>query len=559
MKNKIFKYLLLIGFAGCYSCYLEYALPEIAPDLALSNRGLVYINTISIYDEVEYEMTISRSQGLSQEVKMITEVSQEMVDDYNSLYDADLQVMSPQYYSIASEVTFPALTGSIKISLSVNPSALITAVGKDNIKKYVLPLKITPANGPVMEIILGINPEEPTITVNADQISSLDFIMDIPITQTANIEASANFTTLDVTKISYSADASAVETYNNASGENRALLDPSCYTVREDVFDPDKKTVSSPIELRCHTLPPGNGYVLPLKLTQSSNYKIVQETVCYILVNISNSELSVDNGGTVVANTTGTGTITVRLNAPIEEDQVVKFVYDATKIAEYNTANGTNYQAVANANVQAITSTKIAAGTTYVEVPFTVDMGNLDYDAEMPYAVAFTLQNDDMVLGTSIIGDPTAFIEIRKTIVGWYNRTTITSSFPESVANYVHTIYHNNVIINDKDVLPSYPEQSLWESEAVNGQAPGKYAIYTYELGGGNYYFFDITDRAMAGHSGCFELDIWLFSSWDEMLQNKSYFDPSTGTLYFDYQMKSYWDASVNFNMAFSNRTDSKQ
>ena len=79
----------------------------------------------------------------------------------------------------------------------------------------------------------------------------MSFIRDVLLPQTVEIEATSNFTTIDANMVTYEADATAVEVYNDANDVDYKLLPSEYYQVQAGVLDSETMSYKTSITFNC--------------------------------------------------------------------------------------------------------------------------------------------------------------------------------------------------------------------------------------------------------------------------------------------------------------------
>lgn len=98
--------MMALPYAMC-SCDVEYDPIVIYPDVTLENSGLTNVQTISIYQNDAYTVTLNRTEGLSREAAFDIVLDQTILDEYNELNGASYTMMPESGYTIGvSEIVF---------------------------------------------------------------------------------------------------------------------------------------------------------------------------------------------------------------------------------------------------------------------------------------------------------------------------------------------------------------------------------------------------------------------------------------------------------------------
>lgn len=530
-KYKLMGFILLTALFN--SCEADYPVVDIKPDLTFPANGLQSVNTISIYDEITQKVVITRTLGLSQEFTMDITVDETLVTEHNTIYEENYKTLASEYYTVSSQVVFAKHAKEAEIEVKLKPKAFTAAVGLVNTADYILPIRLKAASTQVnfddtkCNALLNMNISKPLITVQVpNEDISLEFIKGIATTQTIDITAFSNFNTLNTTKVAYKVNAAKVAEYNTVNGTSCVLL-PSGFTINEDIFDAENMKLTSTLTFDCSTLDESKQYLLPLELTQTDVYDIEQKSALFVTVNITSIKLSVAKGGTVVVATTGKGTLTANLNSPILDDMPIDFNFDPDKVATYNAANGTAFKTL-DASKVSVTPTKIAAGSKSVNAQYVINISDLAYDSDDKYMIPLTLKTDNLVEGTTVIGDKTVYIEVVKTIVGTYTKTEIPSAFKVEKGN--------SMLLSPDAIYLSTDKSNL-------DPAKGKYAFFSFnDTASASNFYFNISDKEVAGKPGCYELSFYFATEgWDFVEDSKSYCDTSNGDLIINLRYVGWW------------------
>ena len=84
--KRFFKILFSSAFIGMmFACEAELSPITIIPDPVFDKTGLYTVNTISIYEEQETVVNISRIYGLSKELDLTIGVDETLLTEYNNL------------------------------------------------------------------------------------------------------------------------------------------------------------------------------------------------------------------------------------------------------------------------------------------------------------------------------------------------------------------------------------------------------------------------------------------------------------------------------------------
>lgn len=507
-----------------YAC--EAGLPPIVihPDPVFDKNGIYRLNTISIYDEEETVITVSRVYGLSKEVEMSIGIDMALLDEYNKLNGTQYELMPAEYFTIPESVTLKSLSKTAELPVMICPKAMADKFGLEKANNYAIPISILGSSfeldekGAAAEVIILpqiVNPEVNVVLPDTD--SRLNFIKGVALSQDIVLNSQVNFTTIDPSKATFEADVQAVAEFNEDNGTDYKLLEPEYYTVKNGVFDEENMNYAVTVSFSCHNLPDEDMRILPLKM-KSGIYGVNQKKPIYILVHLNILKIWVAGSGNVMTTHTGKGAVTVELNAPIDQNQPVDFYVDNTKVGEYNAANGTGYSTL-DPSCVSISATAIPAGEKSVRVSYTVDMKGMEYDSDELFLVPLVLSREGLYQGTEVEGDviyicPDKSLEIPyiKTVWGEEKSNRKTKG----------AILHSNL-------RPS------------KNPAKQKYAINYNEVWADGLIYFNILDESVPGYPERLKLGDFVdrpydrADGYDKIIDNgNSYVDTETGIVHFD-------------------------
>ena len=496
----------------------------INPDPVFDQTGLYEVNTISIYDDQETVITVSRVYGLSKEVELTIGINEALLEEYNSLNGTEFELMPTQYYSLPASITFASQSKTVELPIVFHPKSLAENVGLDKANNYAIPVSVVSSSVELDEeaastdVIILPNIVDPELTVIIPETNSqLSFIKGVALSQTVTLTSDVNFTTVDPAKVTYKADPASVATYNEAHGTDYALLDAQYYKINPGTLDEENMLWSTDITFTCHNMPDDNTYLLPLVM-KSEDYDVSQRSAIYILVKLNILQIWVDTDGSAEETKTGKGTITVELNAPINEGQPVAFTVDNTKVEEYNNDNGTSYKTIDPSKIK-VTSTEIPAGEQSVEVSYEIDMKDMEYDGEDEYLVPLVLSRDGLYSGTEVLDD-VIYISPYKTLEIPYTKTVWGE--PEK---------------SNRVTKPEIYHSTLRPSKNAADQ---QYAINYNETWADGLIYFNILDETVEGYPNRRKLGDFMDRPYDypngcdPLTDNGSWIDMETGVIHFN-------------------------
>ena len=429
--TKLFYFPLLVLF---FSCEFEYEnaidTDNIDSDIYIETSGFISVNTVINYDEIEYQVRLKRKVGVSKKLVLGLDTNSQLIDEYNLTVENDYGQLENAYYSIPDSVVFNANSKETSFIIKMYPKALYSKAGSGLANNFILPLEISSVlEGNAMielakcRVLVNLKMEEPSVKVKMpSEPVTLNFVKGVNISQEYSLIAETNFTTLDVAKTSVETRQEWVDAYNQASGTNYQLLPANTYEIVRKTFETDSLNIA--LRFSCSDLNPDNKYLLPLMMKQEANYNIVQFSPVYIIVEVSEIRLSITNAGEVIDNftvtETATGTIRVKLKSSILDDIPVRFIYDQELIASYNAANGTSFLAYPSQLLD-VEETKIAAGTQFVNVGYSLKTTGMPIDPANEYLIPLVIDKTQLPDNSVLEGDSVIYLKLVKTIEGQYN------------------------------------------------------------------------------------------------------------------------------------------
>ena len=302
--KQFFKILMLAALALPFTgCDVEYSDINILPDPVFEQNGLYTVNTISIYDDYETVINVSRTAGLSKELELDIVVDETLLAEYNELYNTDYKLLETQFYDIPKNAQLASTVKFVDISVRIHPKALIAAKGMAAANNMLLPIRISNASTPVedggsmMQALLRLNIVEPIVQVEMpEQMPQLEFIPTIPLPQEITLNATANFNTLEVAKIGYRVNASKVDAYNEEHGTSYQLLPEQYYKIKESDFDTETLEIASRIEFDCAAIGGEGTYLLPLYMQRGLGYTALMAGSVFLPVGLIQGVLSAVSG-----------------------------------------------------------------------------------------------------------------------------------------------------------------------------------------------------------------------------------------------------------------------
>lgn len=525
--KKFFKILFPTALIGMmFACEAELAPITIKPDPVFDKTGLYTVNTISIYDEEETVVNISRIYGLSKELDLTIGVDETLLTEYNNLNGTNYQLMPAEYYDFPSTIKLDKTDKEVELPVVIKPREL-AANGISTANNYVLPLSLNASSvevedkGSAAQVLLIPNIVEPTFTVKVPEENfSLSFIRDVLLPQTVEIEATSNFTTIDAGKVTYEADAASVSVYNEANGVDYQLLSSEYYTVNDGVLDSETMNYKTSITFNCGNMDSDDIFLLPLVMS-SDVYQTQQKEPIYVLVQLNTLKMWVAGAEQVVVNKTGNGKISVAMNAPISDNQPVKLTVDNSLIESYNIENGTSFIPFEPSNVS-VSTESITAGEMEVNVAYQIDLTSMSFDGIEPYLFALKLDESELFEGTQVENN-VIYIQPFRTLAGDYEKEVWGEEKSDRVS--APAIY--------------LAGENGWP--ASQSDKAHKYCINYNKNWSGGVIHFNILDEFVEGYSDRKKLGDFVDRAnerngqgYDQVVDNGSWVDMKTGVVHFD-------------------------
>lgn len=525
--KRFFKILFSTALIGVmFACEAELSPITIKPDPVFDKTGLYTVNTISIYDEQETVVNISRIYGLSKELDLTIGVDETLLTEYNNLNGTNYQLMPAEYYDFPSAIKLNKTDKVVELPVVIKPKAL-AAKGISTANNYVLPLSLNASSvevedkGDAAQVLLIPNIVKPTFTVKVPEENfSLSFIRDVLLPQTVEIEATSNFTTIDANMVTYEASATAVEVYNDANDVDYKLLPSEYYKVNTGVLDPETMNYKTSITFTCGKMESDDIFLLPLVMA-SDVYQIQQKEPIYVLVQLNTLKMWVTGADQVVVNKSGNGKISVEMNAPISNEQPVKLTVDNSLVESYNAANNTSFIPFDPSKVN-VSTEAITAGEKKVDVSYQVDLTSMPFDGTDSYLLALVLDESELFTGTKVESG-VIYIQPFRTLAGDYEKE-------------IWGEEKNNRITAPAIYLAG---ENGWP--ASQNEKAHKYCINYNNKWSGGVIHFNILDESVEGYPDRKKLGDFIDRAnenygrgYDQVIDNGSWVDMKTGVVHFD-------------------------
>lgn len=526
------------------ACQAELPPIVINPDPVFDKNGAYTLNTISIYEEEEVLITVSRVHGLSKEVDMIVDVDAALLEEYNTLNGTSYKLMPEEYYDHVASVRLDKTVKSIEVPVTLKPKALVEAFGIEASQEYVLPISITNSSitlddkGAMAQVIILPHIVEPQLNVTLPEVNAeLDFIRGNPIDQSIVLTAESNFNTIKADKVTYVPVPEAVASYNEKNGTSYELLPAEYYSVADGVLDLETMTYATNVTFSCHEIESeGNSYILPLTM-KSDDYTVKQNAPLYVIVELTELRVEISDGGSMVKKYGNVGEITFSLNAPLASDFNINLIYDEAMVEAYNQANGTSFMAVDPAKLT-ITSSVIQSGAYSATVRYEVEWSEFPYDNGQTMLLPLTIDESVLMEGTRIEGGKTVYLELVKTLAGIWDVDPIVPMYPAGVQNSWKALVGPTIWLADGTTVTNNKTQ----------KPSGHGHKYCFVYGGENYWvdgvlYFDIDfENEMPDMPGCYPIINFRDrpGGYDKVENYNSYFDMTKEEFHFDITILAY-------------------
>jgi hypothetical protein len=539
------KILSAIFISGLMLASCEFHHPEVVvlPDPSFDVSGLQEYDAISIYEDVPIILNLSRVYGVSKEIELNLTIDESLITEHNELYSATYTLMPNEYYECPTNVTFNPNTKTAELDIKVYVDKLVDDKGLATANKMVIPILISSASEEIEDaasmgnVLVKMKIDTPQIEVNVPETKSLEFISAFPVSQTVRISAATNFTTLDTDKVTFAPAPEKVAEFNMANNTSHVMLPTEAYQVKAGVFDAENLSLLTDVVFDCASLTGVNTYILPLEMIQESEYEITQSAPVYVIIELTELKISVVGGGELMTIKNSKGTMTAKINSPITSDFDINFMYDPSKVSEYNAANGTSFVAP-DASKVTITASQIPEGTLEGNVEFAIEWADKAYDDGQSLLLPLTL--DGILEGTTIVGNPTVYVELVKTLSGNWTYEKIEPMYPAAI-------------------------QSMWTLGTTIWLADGKTPVngvtknpsdaghkYVFIYGGvwtdGIMYFDVDFENELADKPGCYPIINFqdrVQAGWpggyDTVTSFNSYFDSVNEEFVFDFTILGWW------------------
>ncbi|MFR9524505.1 MAG: DUF1735 domain-containing protein [Rikenellaceae bacterium] len=486
------------------ACEYEYPnqidFDSILSDVSFSESNIQVLETVTNKEVEAKSFEVIRTEGVSKVVTIDLEIDQTKIDDYNTQNSSNYELLDPAYYTMPSQVVFEKDSKSVDVDIEFKASLLAKEKG-DDASNYILPIKVAASdmlelNQYTSYVMYNLQFSEPMLTVKIPTSTvQLEYIESVDISQEVQITFTPNVDDFDKDALGIEVDQDYLDQYNQANGTSFITPSAQSYSLKE-VLDGEDGAMIAVISVNGKDLDASNSYILPVRLTNTLGYDVVQTQP--VMINIS----VVDKIGIAIwysdalvmrqsVKNTFTETINVSIGSAIVDDIKVEFAYNESLIDSYNSANSTSYltlPAAAAASISLSTSA-IAAGGTYTSVSCSIDIADLDYDYTQEYLIPLQIDTDIIPDYTAIQSDDDVFyLVLARTPCGQYTATESTGY-----------LWDGTVVV----------APSINKHEDYAGK--GEYCFAGY---GGNYGIFDylisfnITDEPHDTIANCLKIAV---------------------------------------------------
>lgn len=526
--KKNFKILFSTAVIGVMcACEAELSPIVITPDPIFDKTGLYTVNTISIYDEDKTVVNISRTYGLSKEMELTVGVDETLLTEYNSLNETDYQLMPAEYYDFPSTVKMNKTDKEVELPVVIK-SRDLAGKGLSVANNYMLPLSLKSSSvevedmGSAAQVLLVPNIMEPEFTVKIPEENySLSFIKGTKFSQTVEIDATSNFTTVNPEKVTYKTDRNLVEEYNAANEVDYKPLPSEYYKINPGVLDSETMNYKTSIEFTCGMMQDEDTYLLPLVMV-SDEYQVQQKDPIYVQVKLTELNMWIENADEPVINKSGKGKITVAMNAPVNAEQPVKFAVDNDLVSSYNAEHQTTFKPFDQSKVSVSTGV-ITEGEMKVTVSYEIDMTSMPFDGPDSHLFALKLDEAGLYNGTQVQSG-VIYIQPFRTLAG----------------DYVKEVWGEE--FSNRKTAPAIYLAGVDGWPASKNEKAQKYCINYNDVWSGCVLHFNILDESFNGDPNKKKLGDFIDRGNDNngrgqdpvTDEGKSWVDIKTGVVHFD-------------------------
>ena len=544
-------------------CKFEYPLPDILSDPTFEESGFQRYITVSIYEQSPLSLTIQRNAGLSKELTVDIVVDQAVLDEYNRVNETSHKMLPAKYYSLSPTATFEARSKEAEITGTIYAEQIVKDLGLESGSNMIIPLRIQAQEAEIegkasmAEALVSVQIVDPKLDVDSKGFT-LSFIPISPLKQTVQLKATANFNTLETGKVTYTVDPSKVASYAGEHGIDVSLLPEDRYVIGTPVFDSETMTLTTDVTLDCASIGGNGKYLLPLMLTQTAGYEVVQKSPVYILVEMSQLIISISGSGTPVTSATGQGEIELQINTALPDDQAIALKYAPERVSGYNAAHGTSYQSMDAAKVTLGTESAIKAGEKSGKVSFLVNLAEVKYDTGAPYLLPFVIDGTPLLDGTVYNADETFWLVVNKSRAGDFIITELKEGAFTAGPHKAATLSFNNTWRKMVGKIWLWPDMQATLNPSSHPMHDQVYGVVYSDRWSDGILYFDVDENPMEGQPTRYALvnmqdrsttgNAEWNNSMDEITYNCSYFDEADGSFYFDFVIDN---GSTAYEMGF--------
>lgn len=549
----------VVAVFSLYSCDAELDPIVVYPDVTLASSGMQTVNTITIYDTQEYKLKLSRTEGLSKAAEFDLVIDESLISEYNEVNGYHLELMPASLYALSdTKIAFDKADKDTVVLLNLRPAAVLEEAGSvAAAENYVIPISLVPAKGSTistdqsnLELMVKFNYDEPIVTIDGSATPTpLTFISGANVTRKLQVTGSANFSTIDMSKISFNPTQEAVDAYNTANGTSYELLAEEFYTIGAGVYDPETSALTFPLDIMASAADPTKTYLLPV-VAVCDEYTLRQEVLYYVVVDLQEIKMAVANTDRYVSAIQDAYKIPIEVsvNGVIGIDVPIEFSYDASLIDAYNTAKGKTYKTF-DATKITCTPATLSGDATKVTAVMTVDMTAEKFESGNEYVLPFRLDRSKLIEGTQVTTEDIVYVRLKRTLIGmWGNNENgdgIKKS--ENVDNNEHPWVHPNSM---KAQTRAIEAGDGYEYDTVNGGYTYQNWYYVWERGYQWRVLWDTNYVDANGKEYPHRRKVDAFScvtkgfSTEQQIANihgqNSYIDLEDGLVYINFRY--YWD-----------------
>ncbi|PKQ68474.1 hypothetical protein BZG01_04480 [Labilibaculum manganireducens] len=525
--------------------------PLIEIDPGFATSGFYNATSVSQNESEKYTIEYNRVHGISRELSMSFIIDEASLEKYNEDNGTSYQLLPSEYYSITEGVKFDIKSKKTSFEMTLYSKKLYLYAGSvEAASNYLLPINSVTTETKGVDIsenkntlLVHVNMKSSAITVSTSAPTNLYLSKDSEIKETISVTGALNFTGIDPNTVSMFVDTQAPLL---STGEYTLLPEENYSFSVDNVKGSGNITVKG--EINATGLTEDKKYLLPCRLQSSnSDYLIVQEDPVYYIINISDLKVSITEASASETVETASclnilnSSVNVTTNTIVSSDLSINFNYDPSLISAFNTNSGTNYQTLPEGTVT-IENGKVAIGSKTANIPYSIDLSDIDLSNDVHYLVPFVLNEGNLETGT-ISGSNTIYLDIIKSLAGTYKLNITDNARSRNIGN----------VVWDASKCQRAGD-TAWDAVIADAQ-------YGFN-GDGDWYvvLFSVTDEDMTGKENCKKIKIHTFlelleenGGTNKVTENKSYFNTLTGEVYIDcYVYESWFEKSYKETYSFT-------